>query len=183
MPPLPSLLTHNFEPARGPFRNLCDLQPGQAGRLLAGLRPGQRAGERGHYMAKRRTVEAWLYRETCRKLGAPPLRHPIYFFLGRRDDCLDSLRPASFLLPVSAVSNLAVTFTYGDSLTCGWQALTSADDGGSDRDERRVLTLMELESVIAREGLPEDRVAASPGSLRPFVEVQLWDDRPLRHDF
>lgn len=155
--PLPTVVTHIYDPVRGPFRNLCDLPDAEAERILDELRAAGRPTLRPGYLAKRRRAEAWLLAERCRRFGPPRLRHPLYFFLGDRADGLDPSRPAALVLPLAAFEPRMLTFTCPDSLACGPQS--------------EVMTLEEVAVLVRRIGLPR--------AFGDFMEMQLWDERPL----
>src|SRR5262245_52306072 len=128
--PLPEVVTHIYDPDRGPFRNLCALPDIEAEGILEAIRASGRRRIRPVYLARRRATEAWLADECRRLLGDRPLRHPIYFFLGNFDDGKDPSRPRAIILPLSSLPTDALTFTYGDSMTVHHDRDRGAEDGG-----------------------------------------------------
>ena len=178
---LPEVVTHNYDPARGPFRNLCALPQVEAERILDEIRASGTRRIKAGYLRRRHAVEDWLISERRRKLGPTPLERPIYFFLGDFADGLDRSRPASLVLPLAALPSAILTFTYPDSMAS--LPLSRDEHHRVHRKEHhgQVLTLSEIREVVARFGLPGDRWKTEP-SMRydRFIEVQVWDDRPLR---
>ena len=178
---LPEVVTHNYDPARGLFRNLCALPAAEAERILDEIRVGGTRRIKANYLRRRHAVEDWLISERRRKLGATRLDRPIYFFLGDFADGLDPSRPASLVLPLAALPPDVLTFTYPDSMAS--LPLSRHDHHRAERKDHhgKVFTLAEIREVVARFGLPGDRWKTE-ASMRydRFVEVQVWDDRPLR---
>lgn len=81
MAALPEVVTHTFDPGRGPFRNVCELPEVEAEAVLDEMRA---AGRRikADYLRRRLDAEDWLIGERRRKLGRTRLARPVYFFLG-----------------------------------------------------------------------------------------------------
>ena len=178
---LPGVITHNYDPDYGPFRNLCALPPSRAEALLDEIRDSGKRRIKANYLRRRVTVEAWLMRESRRKLGATHLERPLYFFLGDFANGLDRSRPCSIVVPMAAFSSSMLTFTYPDSMA-SLPLATKAEH----RAERRpyhghVFTLEELENVVAQYGMPARQRSVIDTTVRDrFIEVQVWDDRPLQ---
>jgi hypothetical protein len=147
---LPDIVTHTFHPQRGPFHNLCALSIGDAERILDEMRAVGRC-VKPDYLARRHATERWLRDARTAKLGATPLEHPIYFFVGDFDDGRDPARPCAITLALGELPAHAITFTYGDSMA-----------------SNEAFTLAEIAAIVADRGMP-----------RSFVELQLWDRAPL----
>ena len=178
MTDLPDIVTHNYNPARGPFRNLCALPAVEAERFLEEIK---RSGRpiKADYLARRHATEQWLYTECVRKLGIPPCRYPVYFFLGDFADGLDPSRPNAVILPLATLPPTAITFTYPDSMAS--LALGTRDEHAAELRpyHGQVFTLDEIAQVVKTFGMPARRGDRSSRFDR-FIEVQLWDDAPLR---
>lgn len=176
---LPANLTHNYDPEREPFRNVCALSEGEAERVLDEIRAGGRRNLKPDYLPRRLTTEAWLRAERTRKLGRPRLTHPIYCFLGDTD-WVDAGRPRSIRIPLAAFEREAVTFTYPDSMAS--LPLATLDAHLEDRRpyHGHVFTLDEIEEVVAAFGLLGEGRGQAASRYDTFIEAQVWDDRPLR---
>ena len=170
-PVLPDVITHNYDPARGALLNICDLAAADAEAILRDIAASGRRFVRQTYLAKRLATERWLLAERTRKLGPPRLAHPIYFFLGDFGDGWDASRPESIRLPLAAFSPDMLTFTYPDSMA----SLPLAAGEGRRPYHGEVFTLEEIRQVVAAFGCPDKH---APGADR-FIEVQVWDERPL----
>ena len=116
MSTMPGIVTHYYDPLYGPFGNICTLPDAQAQRVLDSIALSGRRLVRENYLRRRRTTEAWLLSERQRKMGAPVIEHPIYFFLGDMADGLDPSRPESIRLPLAALPADMLTFTFPDSM-------------------------------------------------------------------
>lgn len=181
MIPFPDVVTHNYDPDRGAFRNVCELPEAEAETILDQIRAtGQRRIE-SNYLQRRLAVEGWLISESRKKLGTTSLERPIYFFLGDFADGADPSRAMSHVVPLSVFSPSMLTFTYPDSMASF--SIATRDDSPCHRKpyHGQVFTLPEIKDVVARFGMPGDRWKTDP-SMRydTFIEVQLWNDEPIR---
>ena len=177
----PEIVTHNYDPLRGPFRNICDLPGTEAEAILTQIRSSGHRTIKEDYLQRRMATEGWLIDERRKRLGRTPLNRPIYFFLGDFADGIDRSRPASIVMQLAEFSPTTVTFTYSDSMASF--AIGTEAKHMADRREYhgRVFVLDEITDVVTRLGLPGDRWKTDY-SLRydKFVEVQVWDDEPIR---
>jgi hypothetical protein len=175
------VITHNYDPDRGACRNICDLPDAEASKILDEIRRSGLRSIKPDYLQRRRLTEEWLGRERFRKLGPTRLERPVYFFLGNFADGTDPSRLMSLVLPLREFPPEALTFTYSDSMA----SLPIAT-----RDELRlyrkpyhgqVFTLDEIKSAIDEWGMPGDRWKSDlTMKYDRFIEVQVWDDRPIR---
>jgi hypothetical protein len=178
---IPGIVTHNYDPLHGPFRKICALPDAQAQRILDSIALSGKRLIRENYLRRRRKTEAWLLSERQRKMGSPAIGHPIYFFLGDMADGLDPSRPESIVLPLVALPADMLTFTFPDSMAS--LPLSLYDEHASDRMtyHGKVFTLEEIGKVIEEFGMPSERWQTDQTvKYDRFIEVQLWDDRPLR---
>jgi hypothetical protein len=176
---LPANITHNYDPDRGPFRNICTLSGDEAERILNEIRATGKRNLKPNYLQRRLATEEWLRAERTRKLGRPPLAHPIYCFLGDFDG-VDSSRPLSIRIPLASFTREAITFTYPDSMAS--LPLATRDEHRGDRRpyHGHVFTLEEIEEVVAAFGMPGAGHGRPASRYDTFIEAQIWDDRPLR---
>ncbi len=180
MEPFPEIITHNYDPDRGPCRNICELAEVEAARVLDEIRASGLRSIKPEYLPRRRQTEDWLIQERRRKLGPAKLARPIYFFLGDFADGKDASRPASLVMPLRDFPPETLTFTYPDSMAS--LPLATRDDHRLHRRRYhgQVFTLGEIEDVVAEFGMPGDRWKTDPAmKYDKFIEVQVWDDRPI----
>lgn len=181
MEPFPDVVTHNYDPTRGPCRNIRELSEAEAERVLDEIRVCGLRSIKPDYLRRRKLTEDWLIRERRRKLGPTRLERPVYFFLGDFADGRDPSRPASLVIPLRDLPAETLTFTYPDSM-----ASLPIGTGDDHRQRRKhyhgqVFTLDEIISVVAEFGMPGDRWRTDPGmEYDRFIEVQVWDDGPVR---
>jgi hypothetical protein len=175
----PAIVTHNYHPARGIGGNLCNLPTEDAERILDDMRALGR-GLRTDYLRKRLQVEDWLIAAKNAKVGSTPLTRPIYFFLGNYSGGRDPSRPRSLVMPLAAFSPSSLTFTCSDSMTSHRIGILGADRPSAPKFQHgQVFTRAEIETVVATLDVPDDQW--EPGEWRDFfIEVQVWDDRPIR---
>jgi len=185
MSSLPQVLTHTYNPAPGPFLNLCSLDDTAAEQILDGMRRDHGRCLDSRYLEQRRATEDWLMRERRRKGIAGSLQRPIYFFLGNYDDGLDPARPAACVVPLDDIPPETLSFTFRDSMEC-----YSAAQRLPDREPHALLySYPEMTQVYAAQGQswvksrhidnPAVESTLSP-VRRGFVEVQVWCDVALR---
>ena len=181
MPVFPDVITHNYHPARGAFQNICNLPEVEAESILAEIRATSNASLRSNYLQRRFAVEEWLFEDSRRKLGRTPLSRPIYFFLGNFDDGRDASRPKSHVLPLALFPPETLTFTFPDSMASYFNATRNSHLPDRKEYHGNVFTLGEIKDVVARFWMPSKRCTAEPSmNYDRFIEVQVWDDRPLK---
>jgi hypothetical protein len=180
MATVPDVVTHNYDPKRGPFRNICKLSHAEAVALLAEIAASSGRSIKADYLSRRLETEDWLRSERNRKLGATRLERPIYFFLGDFADGRDPSRPESFVVPLAAFPPEVLTFTYPDSMAS--LAIARRDSHIPHRRayHGQVFTLREIKDVVATYEMPGERWKTEAAmQYDRFIEMQLWDERPL----
>ena len=108
---IPTIITHNYDPGRGPFRNICNRPKRKAQRILDQINASGTRFIKPNYLERRYETGRWLLYERAKKLGATRLAHPIYFFLGYFADGQERSRPQSICIPLSTFSPDMITFT------------------------------------------------------------------------
>lgn len=173
---LPDFLTHYYEAADGPFRNLSDLPAEQAEALLDRIRQAGRgfaARRRGDYLAIRHALEEEIRHKFILKGGAPDRARPHYMILGA-DPWLLAWYPngRELRIPLAAFDPLSVSFTYGDSFPA-----LRVQDGKPYRGQ--VYRLDELPGLVAQYGLPQVWNPRGEAGPERYIEAQIWCDDPL----
>ncbi|WP_310551477.1 hypothetical protein [Paenibacillus glufosinatiresistens] len=172
---IPSLY-HYYEASLGPFRNLSDLEPEEAEAVLEELRlrgtsfAGQRTPD---YLAVRRSLETAAREQFIRKGGRPLRSCPHYMTLGECPWLLDWYEDGRQLdLSVGDFEEDRISFTYGDLFpTMRYR------DGKPYRGQ--IYTLKEITGLMDVYGLPQVWNPHGAGGPERYIEVQIWDDRPL----
>ena len=190
---IPDHVTHYHPAGDPPFRNLCDLGPDEAERVVARLIERRRNDPRHKraygalYLDYRRAVEARLRALFRARGGRPERRTPHYFVLGE-SAWFEGVYPEtrSVRLPLDALPADQTSFTYPDSGV----AMRVGPAFGLPPDplrpyHERVFMLDDLEQVIASWGLPGyDPAEGYDGyhlrTFEKYIEVQLWSDDPVR---
>ncbi|WP_244852876.1 hypothetical protein [Bacillus sp. J14TS2] len=107
--------------------------------------------------------------------GGKPLRtHPHYMTLGECPWLLDWYPTGQeLLIPIAEFDSSVISFTYGDLFpTMRYQ------DGKAYRGQ--VYTLEEIYEVIHQYGLPQEWNPEGNKGPERYIEVQIWDDQPIR---
>jgi hypothetical protein len=174
---LPDFLSHYYDAACGPFRNLSDLPLVEAERVQAELRErgGTFASQRNaDYLSIRRMLEDRVREAFIEKGGKPERVRPHYLIVGScpwvqtwyANGC--ELR-----IPLANFAPTIVSFTYGDTFPA-----MRYQDGKPYRGQ--VYTLAELPDLVAEFGLPQEWNADGSGGPDRYIEAQVWSDTPLR---
>ncbi|MDL2403709.1 hypothetical protein [Rhizobium mayense] len=177
---IPDEVTHNYNPESPFLANICDLEHEEAEKVLQSIRNTGRRTIKTNYLNRRLEVEDWLIRERHRLLGHTPRMRPVYFFLGNFADGKDRSRPNSLVMPLNAFPEGTITFTIPDSMA----SLPIAKHHKYELERQpyhgQVFSLEEIRDVVAKFGMPNESWAADPRKrFDRFVEVQVWDDRPI----
>ncbi|MBN1563796.1 MAG: hypothetical protein JXA10_08150 [Anaerolineae bacterium] len=176
-PQIPDFLTHYYDAARGPFRNLSTLAPDAAERLQATIRASGRgfASQRNpDYLAIRRALERKIRALFIEKGGQPQRDTPHYMILGACAWVKSwYVAGCEVRVPLDQFDPAQVSLTYGDSFPA-----MRYGDGKPWRGQ--VYTLAELPDLVQRYDLPQ--VWNADGSQGPdrYIEAQVWSDEPLR---
>ncbi|WP_129542717.1 hypothetical protein [Thalassospira indica] len=173
---VPDIVTHNYDPIRGRFQNICDLPRPEAELILAEIRCSLQSRLKKNYLDRRLAVEKWLRTERQKLIGSTRRSTPIYFFVGNFADGRDPMRPKSLRLPLESFSENTVTFTYSDSMSCFENAHVS--DRQYPPFPKTLFTLRSLNDAVQKWGMPTNDCNSHSG-LQPFIEMQLWDDAQL----
>jgi hypothetical protein len=172
----PDFLSHYYEAARGPYRNLSHLAVLEAEGILAEIRETGEvfaAARSVDYLTVRRDLEDRVRALFMAKGGRPLLARPHYMVLGACPWLLDWYVDGRELrIPFSAFEHDRVSFTYGDTFPA-----MRLQDGKPYRGQ--VFTFDELPELIAVYGLPQEWNCDGSGGPDRYIEAQVWDDAPL----
>ncbi len=173
---VPPVLSHYYEKASGPFRNLSDLPHEQAEQVMTTIRASGTifASKRSpDYLVIRDELEARIRRLFIAKGGQPQRSRPHSMILGTSAWLKSWYQDGQELcIPLAEFSPTSVSFTYGDLFPA-----MRYQDGKPYR--RQVYLMTELESLIQQFGLPQ--TVNPDGHFGPdrYIEAQIWDDTPL----
>jgi hypothetical protein len=177
---MPDEVTHNYNPEAPFLANICDLDRDEAEKVLQRIRDTGHRAIKSNYLRRRLETEDWLIKERHRILGHTPRMRPIYFFLGNFADGRDNSRPSSLVMPLAAFPKGSITFTFPDSMASLPIATHRKYEFERQRYHGQVFSFEEIRHVIAKFGMPSENWAADPRRrFDRFIEVQVWDDRPI----
>jgi hypothetical protein len=172
-------LYHYYEGQIGPFKNLSDLTPDQAQDILGRIKAekkGMAANRFPGYLERRRELEQIARDMFIAKGGKPVRMVPHYMVVGECTWLQSWYEQGCFLkIPVHAFRPETISFSYGDLFPTFSQRV-------NDQKEyrRQIYTQSEIVGIIEKYGLPQDW--NMDGKLGPerYIEVQVWDDKPLQ---
>ncbi|NTG20672.1 hypothetical protein G6K88_13990 [Agrobacterium rhizogenes] len=175
---LPEMITHTFHPEGVFLANLCDLPTHDAERVLDRFR-ARGARRKSDYLNRRLETEAWLIEERKRLLVNTHRTRPIYFFLGNFADGKDASRPCSLIMPLKAFAPETLTFTFPDSMAS--LSIATLDKQAAKRKpyHGKLFSAAQIEHVIGEFGFPGNHWQLVESSEDRFIEVQVWDERPI----
>ncbi|SFE22645.1 hypothetical protein SAMN05216378_2798 [Paenibacillus catalpae] len=172
-------LYHYYDERTGPFRNLSDLEEHEAERVLDEIRQENKgfASKRSDdYLVIRRGLEEKARELFIGKGGQPVRKYPHYMTFGECPWLLDWFENGKQLsIPIGKFGKNSISFTYGDLFPA-----MRYDDGKKYRGQ--VYTLSEIVEVIREFGLPQEWNPLGEHGPERYIELQVWDDAPLRHD-
>lgn len=175
--PIPTVLTHYYEAARGPFRSLTALPPAEADALQAQLRAdgqGFASHRTEDYLAIRRELETRIRAMFVARGGSPERATPHYFIVGTCDWVQSwYAEDRALSLPITDFDAATVSLTYGDSFPAMHYHVSQSWRG-------QVYTLNDLPELVHRFGLPQ--ITNPDGARGPerYIEAQVWSDAPLK---
>ncbi|GFN30775.1 hypothetical protein [Paenibacillus xylaniclasticus] len=169
-------LYHYYDASTGPFRNLSDLSPEEAERVLQDIRTNKKglASQRSDdYLTIRRELEAKARELFIIKGGKPVRSAPHYMTMGECPWLLDWFEEGQQLaIALEQFDASSVSFTYGDLFPT-----MRVQDGRKYRGH--VYTMHEIMEVIEQFGYPQQWNQTGEKGPERYIEVQVWDDRPL----
>ncbi|OMF32235.1 hypothetical protein BK133_14520 [Paenibacillus sp. FSL H8-0548] len=178
-----SFLYHYFDQSTGPFCNLSDLAPVDAERILEQIRLQSKgfASKRSlDYLEIRRSLELQAHELFIHKGGKPVRGLPHYMTLGSCPWLLDWYPNGRELqIALAEFDPNTISFTYGDLFPT-----MRYNDGKTYRGQ--IYTAGEIWDVIHKFGWPQEWNSNGDQGPERYIEVQIWDDRPLhkyRTDF
>lgn len=171
------ILHHYFDQSTGPFLNLSDLSSEDAALVLEQIRQQRKgfASKRSpDYLEIRRSLELKARELFIRKGGMPVRHQPHYMTVGSCPWLLDWYPNGKELqIAIDAFDPGTLSFTYGDL----FPAMRYAD-GKPYRG--KVYTANEIIGIIREFGLPQEWNASGQHGPERYIEVQVWDDKPLK---
>lgn len=174
----PLVLLHYCYPGCTPFQNIMRLPEKEAFSLAGALALAHpktmafyRFADFENYYPRRLKTDAALYRAFVAQGGTPKERHPLSFVLQGSAYLHDWFgQGPAFALPLEALSDAQVSFTYGDS--CAQMERTG---------QVNLMTKGQLLQRLAQVQGDVAQLADEKGQRFAYIEAQLWDDSALRH--
>ncbi|WP_222850428.1 hypothetical protein [Paenibacillus tengchongensis] len=168
-------LYHYYERSRGPFRNLSELEPEEASRVLESIRQSgdvMAAQRTEGYMERRRELEAMARSLFLAKGGKPQRTVPHYMVLGPCEWLSSWYKEPAFVrMHISDFPPDTLSFTYGDMFP------TFSPRVQDQREYRgQLYTYTEILQLIAKYGLPQEWNKDGTGGPERYIEVQVWAD-------
>ncbi len=169
-------LYHYYESARGPFLSLTDLLQHEAMIIHNQLKKDTSlfASKRSDdYLLIRRDLEQRARILFIEKGGKPIRTVPHYMTMGKCHWLREWYKDGQELeIHIDEFDEKTISFTYGDLFPA-----MRFDDGKPYRG--RVYTKEEIFKLIEEYGFPQDWNRLGDNGPERYIEVQIWDDKPL----
>jgi len=170
---------HYYERSTGPFMNLSDLSLIDAQSVLNALKTEHltlAAQRREGYLERRRELEQIAKNIFISKRGAPRRNVPHYMVIGKCDWLQTWFKEGEYIrIPASAFPLDIVSFSYGDLFPTFSPRVTD-----NKEYRKNVYTWQEIQALIAKYGMPQEWNANGEHGPERYIEVQVWDDVPLK---
>lgn len=169
-------LYHYYESARGPFLSLTDL-PQQEAMIVHGQLKKDKslfASKRSDdYLLIRRDLEQRARDLFIEKGGKPIRTVPHYMTMGKCQWLREWYKDGQELeIHIDDFEEKTISFTYGDLFPT-----MRFEDGKPYRG--RVYTKDGIYKLIEEYGFPQDWNRLGDNGPERYIEVQIWDDKPL----
>ena len=177
---IPDFITHYYLADRQPFLTLSELENGSNSSIFHDLRdrhrnnPSYQRRYGQDYINARRRIENKLHCLFMERGGKPIRKYPFYFVLGQSNWFKYLIRDQHEVrIPILNLNPATTSFTFPDS----YVALSKNEKPYYGK----VFLLHELESFIAKYGLPVDDNSRNyqcywEGDFEKYIEVQIWED-------
>jgi hypothetical protein len=172
-------LYHYYEKTTGPFKNLSDIPLEQAKHVLAKIKADNQsfaANRLPGYLERRRELEQIARKIFVDKGGKPVRCVPHYMVVGECAWLQTWYMHGCYLkIPLSAFDPETISFSYGDLFPTFSPRVT-------DQKEYRgqIYSLSEIKMIVEQYGLPQDWNSEGIYGPERYIEVQVWDDKPLQ---
>jgi hypothetical protein len=172
-------LYHYYEKKIGPFKNLSDLSLEQAQDVLGKIKAENQvmaAHRFPGYLERRAELEQIARKMFIAKGGKPIRKVPHYMVVGECVWLQTWYEQGCFVkIPVSAFQPETISFSYGDLFP------TFSPRVNDQKEYRRqIYTLSEIVDTIEKYGFPQDWNIDGKFGPERYIEVQVWDDKPLQ---
>ncbi|MFN2234526.1 MAG: hypothetical protein ACK2U1_09870 [Anaerolineales bacterium] len=172
-------LYHYYEKKMGPFKNLSDLSLYEAKAVLGKIKSENQvmaAHRFPGYLERRAELEQIARKMFIAKGGKPARKVPHYMVVGECVWLQTWYEQGCFVkIPVSVLQPETISFSYGDLFP------TFSPRVNDQKEYRRqIYTLSEIVSIIQKYGFPQEWNMDGKFGPERYIEVQVWDDKPLQ---
>ena len=172
-------LYHYYEKQIGPFKNLSDLTLEEAQAVLGKIKAENQvmaAHRFPGYLERRAELEQIASTMFIAKGGKPVRQVPHYMVVGECAWLQTWYQNGCFVkIPVRAFKPETISFSYGDLFP------TFSPRVNDQKEYRRqIYTLSEIVGIIEKYGFPQDWNIDGKFGPERYIEVQVWDDKPLQ---
>ncbi|MEZ4769458.1 MAG: hypothetical protein R2844_13650 [Caldilineales bacterium] len=181
-------LTRYYRRGTPPFQCLSALTDDDALPIMQRLADDSPLGVRFknplQYMRERRQSEQWTREQFIATGGQPVDAYPIPMVLGDSPWIVkhapDLAMHAEIRIPLSALTEQDVSFTYPDSMISFWFGAEKPPRYYIPELHGKVFTLQVILAIVEVRGMPEEGWETGlPDDLAPYIEAQVWNHRLL----
>jgi hypothetical protein len=185
-------LTYYYVKGAPPFRSLSALPDDEAIALMealyvkyAGSIVFERFKDPAQYLHNRKQTEQWVREAFTAKGRQPQDAYPISMVLGN-SPWLEKHAPDGsdandkILIPLSALQEDDVSFTFPDSMVSHWLSRDQPPEYYLPGYHGQVFTLSEILAIVETRGMPEEKWQVNhPSHVGSYIEAQVWNHKLL----
>jgi hypothetical protein len=188
-----NFLTYYYTKGTPPFRSLSALPDDQAIPIMKALYAEfegsilfERFKDPARYLHNRKQTEQWVREAFMAKGRNPQTVYPIAMVLGN-SPWIEKHAPGDpetrgkICIPLSALQEDDVSFTYPDSMVSHWLGQEKPPEYYLPDYHGRIFTLSEILAIVETRGMPEERWQVNlPSHLGSYIEAQVWNHKLLQ---
>lgn len=171
-------LYHYYEKDRGPFLNLSDLDIPQAQKILDRIKQENKVmaiHRYKGYLERRKELEQMAREIFISKGGKPVRKSPHYMVVGKCDWLQTWYNEGEYIrIHLSQFDLDTISFSYGDMFPTFSPRVTD-----NKEYRKQIYTFNEIIKIMEKYGLPQDWNQDGAFGPERYIEVQIWDDKPL----
>jgi len=181
----PKFLYHYYELAKGPFRNISNVEYDKAQKIISEVSVGFNKNRDPKYLDLRLELEVKLKNAFIAKGGRPTRNDPFYFTLGEckwLETWFGETGIVKMPLSIFEKQSEIVSITHPDSMISYQMAEFEILKDKRKPCNGKVFTIDELEELVSNYGVPTaEQWKNEPAYIYDrYIEVQIWDFEPIQ---
>lgn len=184
-------LTYYYKQGTEPFQSLSALSDAEAIRkmeelyiLYKGNLLFERFKDPAGYLRERKQTEEWVRGAFIARGGRPQDAYPVAMVLGSSQwierHAPDPFAHSAIRIPLSALAEADVSFTYPDSMVSHWLERDKPAEYYRPEYHGKIFTLPEILALVEQKGPPDEGWGMRlPEEVGSYIEAQVWNHKKL----